>query len=69
MNGTVDWYDEAKRFGFIVPSDGSRDVFVHLNALQDAGIKSLKSGDKVSFDVEEGNRGPVAVNLRMDEQK
>ncbi len=58
-NGTVKFFNESKGFGFITPDDGSKDVFVHVSALAD----TINEGDKVSFDVEEGRKGPNAVNV------
>ena len=61
-NGTVKFFNESKGFGFITPEDGSKDVFVHANALN--GL-SLNEGDKVTFDVEEGQKGLNAVNVSL----
>ena len=61
-NGTVKFFNEAKGFGFITPEDGGKDVFVHKNGLD--GI-SIDEGDKVSYDVEEGQKGLNAVNVSM----
>lgn len=61
--GTVKWFDDAKGFGFIAPDDGSKDVFVHHSAIQGSGFKSLAEGQKVSFDVEQGQKGPAAANV------
>jgi CspA family cold shock protein len=60
--GTVKWFNDSKGFGFIASEDGS-DVFVHHTSIQGAGFKSLAEGDKVSFDVEKGPKGPKAVNV------
>jgi CspA family cold shock protein len=64
--GTVKWFNEEKRFGFITPDEGGRDLFVHQSGLAD-GIRSLPDGAKVSFDAEEGDKGPKAVNVRVTE--
>jgi CspA family cold shock protein len=64
--GTVKFFNATKGFGFISPEDGSKDVFVHISAVEAAGIGSLQEGQKVSFDVEPGQRGPKAVNLQAD---
>jgi cold shock protein len=62
--GTVKWFNPTKGFGFIQPLDGSKDVFVHISAVERAGL-TLKEGQKVSFDVERGQQGKVsAVNLQ-----
>jgi CspA family cold shock protein len=61
--GTVKWFNESKGFGFISPSDGGKDVFVHFSAIQGSGFKSLAEGQAVSFDVEDGPKGPQATNV------
>jgi CspA family cold shock protein len=60
--GTVKWFNESKGFGFITNEDGG-DVFVHFSSIQGDGFKTLVEGDKVSFDIEEGEKGPKAVNV------
>ena len=64
--GTVKWFNESKGFGFISPSDGGKDVFVHFSAIQGDGFKTLSEGQSVSFDVEDGPKGPQATNVRGD---
>jgi CspA family cold shock protein len=61
--GTVKFYNDSKGFGFITPEDGSKDVFVHASALPEGG--SLREGDKVSFDIVDGQKGPQAANLKV----
>ena len=62
--GVVKWFNDAKGFGFISLDDGSKDVFVHHTAVTGEGFKTLREGDTVEFEVQEGAKGPQAVNVR-----
>ena len=63
--GTVKWFSDEKGFGFITPDDGSgKDLFVHHSGIQSDGYRSLSEGAKVSYDAQEGQKGPQAVNVR-----
>ncbi|EOI57498.1 cold-shock protein [Enterococcus gilvus] len=62
-NGTVKWFNADKGFGFITGEDGN-DVFAHFSAIQSDGFKTLEEGQAVTFDVEEGQRGPQATNIQ-----
>ncbi len=64
MNGTVKWFDADKGFGFITGEDGT-DVFAHFSQIQIDGFKTLEEGQKVTFDVTEGQKGPQAENIRI----
>ncbi len=63
-DGTVKFFNETKGYGFISPDDGSKDVFVHITAVEASGLRTLDRDQKVSFDVEPDQRGPKAVNIK-----
>lgn len=62
--GTVKWFSDQKGFGFIMPEDGAADVFVHQSAIQSEGFRTLSEGDRVEFEVVQGQKGPAAENVR-----
>ena len=62
--GTVKWFNDSKGFGFITPEGGGKDLFVHFSAIQGQGFKTLKEGQRVSFDITSGPKGPQASNIR-----
>jgi len=64
-SGTVKWFNGRKGFGFIIPEDGEKDVFVHITAVQEAGLESLEEGQKVEFEIVDGPNGkPVVSDLK-----
>ncbi|MCP4315278.1 MAG: cold-shock protein [Hyphomicrobiales bacterium] len=69
INGTVKFFNHSRGFGFIAPEDGSKDIFVHITALERSGISAIDEGDKVSFELEDDQRGrgKNATNLQMVE--
>lgn len=64
-NGTVKWFSAQRGFGFITPSDGATDVFVHISALENAGLSSLNEGQKVSYDLAQERGKTKAVNIAV----
>ena len=64
MNGKVKWFNPTKGFGFIERGDNEKDVFVHISAVKNAGMDGLDEGQSLTFEVEEGPKGPNAVNLQ-----
>jgi CspA family cold shock protein len=64
-NGTVKWFNATKGFGFILPDDGGKDVFVHITAIQKVGLQGLKENQKVAFEVASERGKPAAINLRV----
>jgi CspA family cold shock protein len=65
VTGTVKWFNESKGFGFISPDDGSADVFVHFSAINSDGFRSLAEGQKVSYMLEQGPKGPQANQVTV----
>ncbi|WP_455385676.1 cold-shock protein [Acidihalobacter prosperus] len=63
LTGTVKWFNDAKGYGFIAPSDGGNDVFVHFTSIQSEGFRSLNEGQNVVFEVIQGPKGPQASNV------
>jgi CspA family cold shock protein len=61
--GTVKWFSDDKGFGFITPDDGDKDLFVHHTGINGDGYRSLQEGAKVTYDAEQGDKGPKAVNV------
>lgn len=62
--GTVKWFNDAKGYGFITPNDGGEDLFAHFSAIKMDGFKTLKQGQRVTFDLKEGEKGKQADNIK-----
>ncbi len=62
--GVVKWFSSEKGYGFITPDDGGKDVFVHFSAIAGAGFRNLEEGQRVSFDVQDGQKGPQAAQVQ-----
>lgn len=63
LTGTVKWFNDAKGFGFITPDNGGEDLFAHFSSIQMNGFKTLKEGQKVSFEIAQGPKGKQALNI------
>jgi CspA family cold shock protein len=63
--GTVKWFNDDKGYGFITPDDGGKDLFVHFSAIQSDGFRTLPEGAKVSYEAEQGPKGPNAANVQV----
>ena len=65
--GTVKWFNDAKGFGFITPENGEKDCFVHHTAIEADGFRSLAEGERVEFEIVQGQKGPMAKNVKVIE--
>lgn len=65
VNGVVKWFNEDKGFGFLTPSEGGKDVFVHFRSIASEGYRSLTEGQSVNFTIEQGQKGPQAANVKV----
>jgi CspA family cold shock protein len=68
LTGRVKWFNSQKGFGFIVPDNGGKDLFVHYSAIKSEGYKTLKEGQKVEFEIEQTDKGEKAVNVTIVEE-
>jgi cold shock protein len=66
IKGKVKWFNGSKGYGFIERDDKEKDVFVHVSAVKDSGVEHLDEGDVLTFDIEDGTKGPSAVNLKKE---
>jgi|TARA_B110000305_G_scaffold149273_1_gene165698 cold shock protein len=66
IKGKVKWFNGSKGYGFIERDDKEKDVFVHMSAVKDSGVEHLDEGDVLTFDIEDGTKGPSAVNLKKE---
>ena len=64
LKGKVKWFNAKKGYGFIERQDGEKDCFVHASAVRDAGLRFLNEADEVEFEIQDGDKGPSAVNLK-----
>ncbi len=67
QRGTVKWFNSQKGFGFIVPDDGGKDIFVHISAVEQAGLRGLNEGQKVEFELQENRGRTAATNLKVSD--
>lgn len=65
MKGTVKWFNEKKGYGFITPESGEKDVFVHHSSIDMQGYRTLAENQKVEFDIEQGDKGEKAINVKL----
>lgn len=65
LNGSVKWFNSTKGFGFITPSNGGKDLFVHFSGIMGSNYRSLDEGDKVEYNVQDSQRGPSAVDVAV----
>ena len=64
LTGVVKWFNESKGFGFITPDNGGADVFVHFSSIAEAGFRTLSEGQRVTFEIQKGSKGPVASSVK-----